>query len=195
MPASVPSWLYRAVRGTLAASILCTTSPAAFALQDPPTEGEPPAAAEETQLPGIPGPTHGELGKIAGIDVPEGYQFLDATVLRFPANKSLEGLQIPQVPRHLLTFQARYSNPRRLTVSFQGRAGGSQFDDDQNQFRLDSYFTLDAFASRSLGHGVEVFGAFENLTGQRYDIGRTPIRTLGPPLLARVGLRFTFGGR
>jgi len=34
-----------------------------------------------------------------------GYQFIDATVLQFPANTSLEGLLIPQVPRHLLTFQ------------------------------------------------------------------------------------------
>ena len=129
------------------------------------------------------------------VTVSGGYQFLDATVLRFPANTALEGLLIPQVPRHLLTFQARYSNPRRLTLSFQGRAAGEQFDDDQNQFRLDRYFTLDAFASRSLGRGIEVFGAFENLTGQRYDIGRTPIRTLGPPLLARAGVRFRWGSR
>lgn len=129
------------------------------------------------------------------VTISGGYQFVDASVLRFPANTSLEGLLIPQVARHLLTFQARYSNPRRLTVSFQGRAGGSQFDDDQNQLRLDRYFALDAFASRSLGNGVEVFGAFENLTGQRYDIGRTPVRTVGPPLLARIGVRFHWGSR
>lgn len=129
------------------------------------------------------------------VTISGGYQFLDATVLSFPPNPSLEGLLIPQVPRHMVTFQARYSNPHRLTVSFQGRAGSEQFDDDQNQFRLDPYFTLDAFASRSLGHGVEVFGALENLTGQRYDIGRTPLRTLGPPLLARVGVRFRLGSR
>jgi outer membrane receptor protein involved in Fe transport len=124
-----------------------------------------------------------------------GYQFIDATVLQFPGNTSLEGLLIPQVPRHLLTFQARYSNPHRLTVAIQGRAVGLQFDDDQNQFRLDRYFTLDAFASRSLGRGVEVFGAFENLFNERYDIGRTPVRTIGPPLLARVGFRFNLGSR
>ena len=129
------------------------------------------------------------------VTISGGYQFLDATVLRFPANRLLEGLLIPQVPRHVLTFQARYANPRRVTVSFQGRAGGSQFDDDQNQFQLDRYFTLDAFASRSLGRGVEVFGAFENLTGQQYDIGRTPVRTVGPPLLARIGFRFHLGSR
>jgi outer membrane receptor protein involved in Fe transport len=129
------------------------------------------------------------------ITVSGGYQFLDATVLQFPANTALEGLWIPQVPRHLLTFQARYSNPRLLTVAFQGRAGGKQFDDDLNLFELDPYFTLDAFASRSLGHGIEVFGAFENLTGQRYDVGRTPIRTLGPPFLARAGVKFHWGAR
>src|SRR5437588_11791602 len=124
-----------------------------------------------------------------------GYQFIDATVLQFPANTSLEGLLIPQVPRHLLTFQARYSNPHRLTIAVQGRAVGSQFDDDQNQFRLNRYFTMDAFASRLLGRGVELFAAFENLTGQRYDVGRTPVLTVGPPVLARVGFRFNLGSR
>ena len=129
------------------------------------------------------------------IIVSGGYQFLDATVLSFPVNPVLVGNEIPQVPRHLGTFQVRYSNPRRLTLAFQGRAGSSQFDDDLNLFRLDPYFTLDMFASRSLGKGLEVFGALENLTGQRYDIGRTPVRTLGPPVLARVGIRFNLGSR
>jgi outer membrane receptor protein involved in Fe transport len=139
--------------------------------------------------------TEAEARLSSSVVISGGYQFLDATVLKFPANTSLEGLFIPQVPRHLFTFQARYSNPRRLTVSFQGRASSSQFDDDQNQLRLDPYFTLDALASRSLGRGVELFGAFENLTGQRYDIGRTPVRTVGPPVLARVGIRFQLGSR
>lgn len=129
------------------------------------------------------------------VSISGGYQFVDATVLRFPANTSLEGLSIPQVPRHIFTFQARYSDPRRVTVSLQGRAVSTQFDDDQNLFALNKYFTLDAFVSRRLGHGVELFGAFENLFDQRYDIGRTPIRTLGPPLLARVGIRVHLGSR
>ncbi|HLG16437.1 MAG TPA: TonB-dependent receptor [Blastocatellia bacterium] len=129
------------------------------------------------------------------ISVSGGYQFVDATVLRFPANVALEGLLIPQTPRHQLTFQASYSNPSRLTVSLQGRAVGEQFDDDQNRFSLGRYFTLDAFASRRLTRGVEVFAAFENLLDERYDIGRTPVRTIGPPLLARVGLRLQFGSK
>jgi outer membrane receptor protein involved in Fe transport len=129
------------------------------------------------------------------VTISGGYQFVDATVVTFPANTLLEGLLIPQVPHHIFTFQARYSNPRRVTAALQGRAVSSQFDDDQNQFQLNSYFTLDAFVSRSLGHGLEVFGAFENLFDQRYDIGRTPLRTIGPPILARAGIRFNWGAR
>ena len=124
-----------------------------------------------------------------------GYQFVDATVLEFPANTDLEGLLIPQVPRHQITFQARYSNPRRANIGLQGRFIGEQFDDDRNQFGLDRYFTLDALVSRPVGRGVELFAAAENLFNQRYDIGRTPVRTVGPPLLARFGIRFQMGAR
>ena len=115
--------------------------------------------------------------------------------MSFPANTLLEGLLIPQVPRHQFTFQARYSNPRVLTLGLQGRASSEQFDDDQNLLPLDAYFTLDAIVSRRLGSAVEVFGALENLTGRRYEVGKTPVTTLGPPFLARVGLRVSLGKR
>jgi outer membrane receptor protein involved in Fe transport len=124
-----------------------------------------------------------------------GYQFVDATVLQFPSNTALEGLLIPQTPRHQFTFQARYANPARFTLSVQGRAVSTQFDDDQNLLPLDRFFALDLFASRQLGRNVEVFAAFENLFDQQYAIGRTPVLTLGPPLLGRVGLRLRFGAR
>lgn len=122
-----------------------------------------------------------------------GYLFADARVTRFPAETALEGLLIPQVARHQLTFQMRYTDPARLTLGLQGRVTGAQFDDDQNRFRLDRYFTLDAFASRRIAHGVEPFVAAENLFNRRYAIGRTPVTTIGPPLLLRVGLRLRFG--
>lgn len=121
-----------------------------------------------------------------------GYLFADATVLSFPANAGLEGLQIPQVPRHQLTFQARYVNPSVITAALQGRASSAQFDDDQNRFRLEPYFTLDAFASRRLTRGFEAFLAAENLFDQRYTTGLTPVRTIGPPLLLRLGFRLFF---
>lgn len=124
-----------------------------------------------------------------------GYLFADATVVKFPANQALEGLLIPQVARHQFTFQAKFNNPAIATVSFQGRASSSQFDDDQNLFRLGSYFTLDAFASRRVSRSIDVFLAVENLFNQRYEVGKTPVTTLGPPILVRAGLRVHLGSR
>lgn len=122
-----------------------------------------------------------------------GYLFADARVLKFPANIALEGLLIPQVARHQFTFQANYTNSHHFNFSLQCRAVGSQFDDDQNRFRLAPYFTLDATASRRLRHLVEIFVAAENILNNRYEIGRTPVTTVGPPLLVRIGLRARFG--
>ncbi|MGB9177607.1 MAG: TonB-dependent receptor [Pyrinomonadaceae bacterium] len=132
----------------------------------------------------------GEYWSIAG-----GYMFVDATVKSFPANTALEGLLIPQVARHQLTFQTRYTNPSLLTFSLQGRATGAQFDDDQNRFLLQRYFTLDAFVSRRINHSVELFIAAENLFNERYEAGRTPVTTLGPPLLVRAGFRLRLGAQ
>jgi outer membrane receptor protein involved in Fe transport len=133
------------------------------------------------------------------IELSGGYQFVDATVLSFPAdpanNPSLVGNQIPQIPRNQFTLQARYWNPSRLMFSVQGRFVGNQFDDDINTFLLDRYFALDFFVGRSLGHGVEVFGAAENATNQRYTVAKTPLANVGPPILARIGVRVNFPRR
>ena len=128
-----------------------------------------------------------------GWNLSAGYLFADARVASFPADAALEGRRIPQVARQQLSFQLRYAARERLTFGLQGRASGGQFDDDQNLLRLGGYFTLDAFASRRLGRGVEAFAAAENLTGRRYEVGRTPILTLGPPAFVRVGLRLRLG--
>ena len=123
-------------------------------------------------------------------DLSAGYLFADASLVSFPANTALEGLMIPQVARHQFTFQSRYANPSVITVGLQGRASSSQFDDDQNLFRLAPYLTLDLFVSRRMRRNVEAFVAMENLFNQRYEVGKTPVTTLGPPILVRAGLRF-----
>ena len=124
-----------------------------------------------------------------------GYLLADAKVIEFPANRSLEGLLIPQVPRHQFTFQARYANPAIVTVAFQGRGASLQFDDDQNLFSLKSYFNIDAFVSRHLNRRWEIFCAIENLFNQRYEVAKTPVTSLGPPILVRAGFRLHLGNR
>ncbi|MBA2503391.1 MAG: TonB-dependent receptor [Pyrinomonadaceae bacterium] len=124
-----------------------------------------------------------------------GYLLADARVTEFPTNTALEGLRIPQVARHQLTFQMRYNDPSLLNFSLQGRAASNQFDDDQNRFPLGSYFTMDALASRDISRNIEAFVAIENLFNNRYATGRTPVTTISPPFFARVGLRLRFGAR
>ncbi|HEY5907821.1 MAG TPA: TonB-dependent receptor [Vicinamibacteria bacterium] len=126
------------------------------------------------------------------LSIGAGYAYTDATVRSFDADPSLEGNELPQVPRHQGTLQVRYANPRVVDVSVLARASSSQFDDDQNRLSLGGFFTLDAQLARRFGR-VELFVALENLTGDRYDVGRTPVLTLGPPGLVRAGLRFDAG--
>ncbi|HKH43880.1 MAG TPA: TonB-dependent receptor [Thermoanaerobaculia bacterium] len=118
-----------------------------------------------------------------------GYLFTGARVESAPEEPGLEGLRLPQVPRHQVSFQMRFDDPRLASVGLQARWSGGQFDDDQNQFRLGSFTTVDALAERPLGRGLSLFAAAENLFDERFDIGRTPVRTVGPPRTVRVGVR------
>ena len=83
----------------------------------------------------------------------------------------------------------RFDDPRFASVGLQARWSDRQFDDDLNRFRLGSFATFDALVSRPLGRGVSVFAAGENLLDERFDIGRTPVLTVGPPRTVRVGVR------
>jgi outer membrane receptor protein involved in Fe transport len=80
-------------------------------------------------------------------------------------------------------------------LAVDGRMIGKQFDDDLNSFPLGRFFVLDFIASRSIGHGVELFGAAENLFDVKYAAAATPVTQLGLPIAARVGLRFEFPKR
>ncbi len=131
-----------------------------------------------------------ELSAITKVDkhweISSEYLLTDSTVLRFPANRSLEGLLVPQVPRHQFNFQVNYSSSAWL-VGAQGRFVTKQFDDDQNTLPLKRFFTLDADVSRRVSEHVRLFVALQNLTGSRYQVSSTPVFTVGPPVLVRLG--------
>jgi outer membrane receptor protein involved in Fe transport len=113
---------------------------------------------------------------------------------------TLIGLNVPEVPRHSLTWEGRYWNPARVMLSVQGRYSSLQYDDDRNSLPLHQYFVLDFFAGRTLRRGLVGYIAAENLFNQRYDVTLSPplppalqpLRNLGPPILARIGLRYNF---
>jgi outer membrane receptor protein involved in Fe transport len=140
-----------------------------------------------TRVRGLEAQAELEFAKFTGVAAQ--YQFVDAVVTSFPADPTLVGRRVPEVPRNEFTFQFHYSNPRVLTLAVQGRSSSSAFDDDQNTLTLDSYFKMDAFVSRRLNSYADVYVAGENLLNQHYMVARTPIVTLGSPLVARAGLQ------
>ncbi len=150
----------------------------------------------------------GEFRVSSTLQFSGGYQFAHAVVSNFTPNPAIAGLNqslignwIPEVPHQQFTLQARYVNPKILTANLQGTFVGQQFDDDLNTLLLKKFFTVDLYLGRSLGHGVEVFAAAENMFNQRYYTALTVVPnhplvpSLGAPLLARIGLRYQFPTR
>ena len=129
------------------------------------------------------------------LSITAGYQYVHATVSSFPVNTTLVGLWIAQVPHQVVTFQARYDDPARISFSIDGRMVGQQFDDDQNQFPMGRFFVLDGMVSRSISHGAEVFVAGENLFNAQYFTAATPVPQLGLPIAVRAGVRFDWSRR
>jgi outer membrane receptor protein involved in Fe transport len=127
-------------------------------------------------------PGHGwTLGAVAAIT--------DSTFRTTPAQPALQGNRLPQVPRLQIGGSVTYASAHGLTGSAQARVSASQFDDDINQFVLGRYGVIDGAVSQALGRWAQAYVTVENLLDAEYDVGRTPIRTVGWPRTLRVGVR------
>jgi outer membrane receptor protein involved in Fe transport len=121
--------------------------------------------------------------------VTAGYALTDARVVSFPADPSLEGRRVPQVPKHQATLQARYEG--RLRLGLQLRLTGDAWEDDRNELELASAAQLDLFAGYALSPSVLVFAAAENVTDAEIVAARTPVPGLAAPRQLRAGLRLS----
>jgi outer membrane receptor protein involved in Fe transport len=128
------------------------------------------------------------------IQISAGYQFTHAYVEN--STQSLVGKLVPEVPKHQLTWEARYWNPTRVMLSVEGRYASSQFDDDLNTLLLGRYYVMDLFAGRQFRGGFVAYAAIENLLNDRYAVAiASPVQNLGPPILGRIGIRYDFPAR
>lgn len=127
--------------------------------------------------------------RIGAMQLTAGYLLVDAVVRSFPANRALEGLRVAQVPRHQASVQLSAPRTPLGEIAVQTRWVGDQFEDDQNQLRLEGYFVADLFAARKIHSMTQAFLAIENLFDRRFEIGRTPVTTVGAPRSLRVGFR------
>ena len=74
------------------------------------------------------------------------YLYNDVHCPKFPADPSLEGKRVPQVPKHMYTLGVQYLNPRLVNAAFLGRFVGDQFEDDRNENVLQSFFIANVHA-------------------------------------------------
>ncbi len=121
--------------------------------------------------------------------VTAGYALTDARIRSFPADPSLEGRQLPQVPRQQATLQARYEG--RVRLGLQARWTGAAYEDDRNQLALASAWQLDLFAGYPLSERILLFAAAENVLDAEVVAARTPVPSLAAPRLLRAGLRLS----
>jgi len=120
-----------------------------------------------------------------------GYQFVHAYVA--DSNPTLIGKLVPEVPKHQLTWEARYWEPKRIMLSIEGRYSSSQWDDDLNTLFLGRYYVMDVFAGRQVARGLVAYVAVENFLNQRYAFQISPpVQQLASPVLGRVGIRYDF---
>jgi outer membrane receptor for monomeric catechols len=127
------------------------------------------------------------------------YLYNDSEIVKFPADPSLEGKRVPQVPKNTDTLGVQYLNPTLVNVPLQGRYVGDQFEDDRDETEVASLFVVELSLWRPIPRPVvaasEVFVAVESLFDTIYADGKDPVVgvvSIGAPLLFHGGIRFRF---
>ncbi|ABS28433.1 TonB-dependent receptor [Anaeromyxobacter sp. Fw109-5] len=117
----------------------------------------------------------------------------DSRVTSAPGYPELVGKALVHAPAHRVSGRAVLAGGRIGSAALEVRWLGRAFEDDRNTLELPGFATLDAFASRPLVGGLELFAAIENALDRRYLVGRAGVDTIGAPRAIRAGLRFAAG--
>jgi outer membrane cobalamin receptor len=112
---------------------------------------------------------------------------------RFANYAPLDGLTVPQVPGWQFSLGVRGTAPGSLAYSVNVRAFDDQFEDDRNTLVLGSGSVVDVTVLRPFGRKATGYLSLENLFDVDYDVGRTPVRTVGQPFTLHVGVRVMVG--
>ncbi len=127
----------------------------------------------------------------ASVRLQGAYLLSDARVDRFPADPTLEGKVLPQVPTHRASMRLDYLGPRLLTATAIARLDGRRFDDDLNQLPLAKAFLVDVRVERAIAGAAAIFLSLENAFDGRYAVQITPVELVGTPRTVFAGLRVT----
>lgn len=117
------------------------------------------------------------------------YTLADNRVTSAPGHPELVSRRLPQDPVHRAHGALSFASRRGFVAAVHLRVQSAQFDDDANQLRMGPATFIDAFASVPLSAGWSVYASAQNLLDNRVLAGRSGVDTLGPPLIAMVGVR------
>jgi iron complex outermembrane recepter protein len=118
-----------------------------------------------------------------------GYTFVDPVVTSRPDAPDLEGLDLPQDPRHRLSAQLAFAHPRYVDATLFARWTSAQYEDDRSTLPMEGYVLVDLFVAREVSHGLSIFGAVENAFDAQYVVGRAGVDTIGAPRTFKAGVR------
>jgi outer membrane receptor protein involved in Fe transport len=127
------------------------------------------------------------LSRSVSFDV--GYAFNDSTVTDNPADPTLVGKQLPDVPRHSGNLTLTWAPRWGLSVAFRGRGQSVRYGDDANLLAMDQHFIFDLFVSYPVLKNLDLFVSAENLFDYQYISEVNVGRRLGQPQAFFVGLR------
>jgi outer membrane receptor protein involved in Fe transport len=131
----------------------------------------------------------GRLRTDGGLTVRLGAFWTDTEVTDNPADLTLEGRRVPQVPEGELSLAV--SRPwGRWTPSVAVRVVGDAFEDDRNRLRLPGFTDLSATLAVAITESAEIYVAGENLLDETVVVGRTPLPEVGAPRSLLLGLRW-----
>ena len=122
------------------------------------------------------------------------YTFNVSKVKNDESNPELEGNYLPNDPRHQTHFGFRYNNPNIVNVSVTGNYYADIYYDNENTFKKDGYFTMDASVSRRFFNRLTAYVNIENLFDEEYPIFRRKGRadTIAPGVIVTGGVKFEF---
>jgi outer membrane cobalamin receptor len=101
-----------------------------------------------------------------------------------------DGRWLPQVPKHQATIALRHDGI--VSTVFDVRLGSAQFEDDRNELLLERFVVFGASIRKGISRNLELFVSAENLTDERYAVGRTPLLSLGAPRMVHGGITARF---
>ncbi len=124
------------------------------------------------------------------------YVFQDHIVTSAPGLPAVEGKRLRWTPEHQASARLEVEPLGGFDLLIGGRYVSERPDDDENTRFARSFFVVEAHAAMAVNDRWTTFLSVENLLDREVELQRGRSRVdLGPPLQARLGVRYRWVGR